>query len=69
MINRSKLKGLLAERGVSQWQLAIHLGVKPSSLSDYVRGARPPPYELASQIERALSVAPGTLTLNEEQER
>jgi transcriptional regulator with XRE-family HTH domain len=69
MINRSKLKGLLAERGLSQWQLAIHLGVRPSSMSDYVRGARPPPAKLAAQIERALNLAPGTLSYLGGQER
>lgn len=69
MIDKSKLKGLLAERGLAQWQLAMKVRVKPSTLSDYVRGARPAPVGLVGRMERALKVAPGTLTFQKEQER
>ena len=66
MINQSKLKGLLAERGLAQWQLAMKVGVKPSTFSDYLRGARPAPKSLESDVERALRLSPGTLTYKEQ---
>jgi len=67
MIDKLKLKGLLAVRGLAQWQLAMKVGVKPTTFSDYVRGARPAPAALAGQVERVLKVAAGTLTTKEQE--
>jgi DNA-binding transcriptional regulator YdaS (Cro superfamily) len=35
--------------------------MSPSTLSDYLRGARPAPSDLASSIEKALGMSPGAL--------
>ncbi|MBK9516198.1 MAG: helix-turn-helix transcriptional regulator [Anaeromyxobacter sp.] len=56
----------MAERGLAQWQLAKKVGVKPSTLSDYLRGARPAPESLESEVEHALHLSPGTLTSKEQ---
>jgi predicted transcriptional regulator len=67
-MNVRKLKGVLAERGLAQWMLAKKVGYAPSTLSDYLRGARPAPPELVDQLEAALKLATGTLK-KKEQER
>jgi transcriptional regulator with XRE-family HTH domain len=62
MVDTSKLRGLLAERRLPQWRLAKRLGYAPSTLSDYLRGARPAPPDLVKQIEQELRLPPGALT-------
>ena len=48
-----------------QWRLALRLGLRPSTLSDYLRGARPAPEDLGGRIERALNLGAGTLDSGE----
>jgi predicted transcriptional regulator len=61
-VDQKKLKVALVERALSQWQLARRLGLAPSSLSDYVRGARPAPADLQQRVERELRMHRGALT-------
>jgi DNA-binding transcriptional regulator YdaS (Cro superfamily) len=62
-IDQSALRVELARRQLAQWRLALKLGLRPSTLSDYLRGARPAPPELAERIERALRLEQGSLTI------
>ena len=61
MIDQKKLNAVLAGQGIAQWQLAKRLHRPPSTLSDYLRGARPVPRTLVQEIERALKLPPGAL--------
>ncbi len=60
-INAKKLKVALVERGLPQWKLARLIRVQPSTLSDYLRGARRAPVGLQKRIEEALGVSRGGL--------
>ncbi len=62
MIDQRKLRAALAAQGLAQWKLAKRLQVPPTTLSDWVRGARPAPNDLAVRIERQLKLAPGFLS-------
>ena len=61
MLNHAELKAELARRGLREWRLAKMLGHPPSTFSDWVRGVRPAPSDLADRIERALGLRPKTL--------
>ena len=63
MIDQRKLKAALAEHDVPQWKLAKRLRIPPTTLSDWVRGARPTPDDLSARIERELSLPVGSLEL------
>lgn len=60
-MNHLKLKAVLAERQLTQWRLATDLKIHPSTFSEYLRGARRPPANLARRIERELKLAPGSI--------
>lgn len=60
-VDAAKLKGRLAERGLTQWRFAKRLGYKPSTFSDYVRGAREAPPDFAARVESGLKLDPGAL--------
>ena len=61
MLDHSELKAELARRGLREWRLAQMLGHPPSTLSDWLRGVRPAPHDLAERIERALGLRPESL--------
>jgi predicted transcriptional regulator len=65
MVNLAALRVALAENNLTQWKLATKLGYRPSTFSDYVRGARPVPRVLIRRIERALRLPPGALALEQ----
>ena len=52
------LKEILADRGLSQAQLARAIGVAPMRISHVVKGTRPVTAELALLFGRALSQSP-----------
>ncbi len=60
-IDMSLLRGELARRALAQWRLAGLLGTKPSTLSDWLRGARPAPDDLRHRIESVLNLRRGAL--------
>jgi DNA-binding transcriptional regulator YdaS (Cro superfamily) len=63
MVNQRLFKMNLVRIGLPQWRFAKEeLGIPPSTLSEYLRGAKPMPEGLVARIERALKLAPGTLT-------
>jgi plasmid maintenance system antidote protein VapI len=49
-IDARKLRVALAERDLPRWRLAKLMKLPPSTLSDYLRGARPAPPDLAEKI-------------------
>jgi len=53
----------LQERGISQTQLASHLGVLPKTINEICRGKRGISAEMAVQLARALGASP-TFWLN-----
>ncbi len=61
MLDHLKIKSELARRGLREWRLAQMLGHPPSTLSDWLRGVRPAPPDLAERIERALGLRPNAL--------
>lgn len=65
MLSHSDLKAELARRGLREWRLAQMLGHPPSTLSDWLRGVRPAPPDLADRIERALGLNPRSLRASE----
>jgi len=67
MVNTDALRLALVEQRTTQWRLAKKLGYQPSTFSDYVRGARRAPPDLAAQIERALKLPGGSLASFPEQ--
>jgi antitoxin HigA-1 len=48
----------LEERGISQTQLASHLGVLPKTINEICRGKRGISAEMAVQLSRALGASP-----------
>jgi addiction module HigA family antidote len=52
------LKDELEERGISQTQLASHLGVLPKTVNEICRGKRGISAEMAVQLSRALGASP-----------
>ena len=62
---RSPLKAVLdvelARAGLTQSDLANRLKVPSTTLSDWVRGAHPPPGDLESRIEKVLGLSLGGL--------
>lgn len=52
------LKDELDERGISQTQLASHLGVLPKTVNEICRGKRGISAEMAVQLSRALGATP-----------
>lgn len=61
MVDHLKLRLELTRQRLAQWRLAHRLGLAPSTLSDYLRGARPAPARLQTRIERALGLSPASL--------
>jgi predicted transcriptional regulator len=61
MVDELKLSVELVKRRIPQWRFATMIGIPPSTLSDYLRGARPQPPELRSRIEAALNLRAGAL--------
>jgi plasmid maintenance system antidote protein VapI len=62
MLDHSELKAELARRSLPQWRLAQLLGHAPSTFSEFLRGVRPAPPDLADRIERALGLRPKSLS-------
>lgn len=56
-----RLRVALAEKGLRHFQLAKRLKVSPSTLSDWLRDARPAPADLRDRIEAALKLPSGAL--------
>lgn len=54
----TKLKMLLWQKGVKQREIADHLHINESVMSDYVRGRRPVPPERAAAIAKYLGTTP-----------
>ena len=57
-----ELKVQLLRRGLTQLDLARLLERPVSTVTDWIRGARPGPANLAAEIERVLGLPPGALT-------
>ena len=55
------LRVALAEKGLSQTDLAKRLGVPTTTLSDWLRGTHPAPPSLVVNIEKTLRLKPGSL--------
>lgn len=53
---RRAVRVALARKGMTQLDLAHLLGVPPTSLSDWLRGAHPAPPNLVRRLEKALGV-------------
>ncbi len=51
----------LAEKKMTQRQLALEVGVSPSRISDYVSGRAEPTLKVARQLCRALNIAPAAM--------
>lgn len=62
-----RLSTLLAEKGMSQKELAAKTGLTPAAISRYVSGAREPRPITIATIARALNVAPEAITGNSAQ--
>lgn len=62
-----RLSTLLAEKGMSQKELATKTGLTPAAISRYVSGARKPRPITIATIARALNVAPEAITGNSAQ--
>lgn len=60
-MDHRRIKVILAERAITQWQLAKRLRMNAATLSDYLRGARAAPGDLGARIEAALRLPTGTL--------
>ncbi len=52
------LKDELEERGITQTQLARHIGVLPKTINEICRGKRGISAEMAVQLSRALGASP-----------
>lgn len=64
-IDRLKLAGVLAARGLPHYQLAVRLGLAPCTLSQMLRGHRATPAPLVERIERDLGLEAGSLVAGE----
>lgn len=53
------LKDELQERGITQTQLAGHIGVLPKTINEICRGRRGISAPMAVQLSRALGASPG----------
>ena len=62
-----RLGALLAEKEMSQKELAAKTGLTPAAISRYVNGAREPRPITIAAIARALNVAPEVITGNNDQ--
>lgn len=58
----SRLSTLLAQRGLTQKELAEKTGLTPAAVSRYVSGARVPREIIVAKIAKALGVQPSDLT-------
>lgn len=58
----SRLSTLLAQKGLSQKELAIRTGLTPAAISRYVSGDRVPREIIVAKIAKALDVQPNDLT-------
>ncbi len=58
---RQKVVVALAQAGLTERDLAMHIGVPDTTLSDWLRGAHPPPKTLPARIESALGLRHGSL--------
>ena len=54
MQNMTRLRGRLAELGVTQQDLADHLGINPTLLNHILKGRRPPPPDFFEKVNVAL---------------
>ena len=60
-LNRIRYRVALAERQLSQGELARKLNVAPSTLSSWVNGLATPPNNWIRRIEQALGLPGGAL--------
>jgi transcriptional regulator with XRE-family HTH domain len=56
------IRAELAKQGLRAWQLAKRLRIAPSTLSDYLRGARQPPGDFLVRIAEALDIPVAALS-------
>lgn len=60
-LDRVRLKVALAERQLTQGQLAQRLNIAPSTLSGWVNGYATPPRNWVGRVEQALGLPGGAL--------
>ncbi|MHB1845349.1 MAG: helix-turn-helix domain-containing protein [Deltaproteobacteria bacterium] len=60
-VRRKALRIELARRNITQQRLALKIHVSPTTLSGWLRGAHPPPKDLAARIEKRLRIPRGRL--------
>ena len=60
-ISIPELRANLARQGKRMWQAAAHVGVGPSTLTEYLNGRLRSPPSLRMKLERFLDLKPGTL--------
>lgn len=61
-VDHARLRIELARLNITKRRLAEKLGLPPTTLSTWLHGAAPSPENLATRIESALRLKPGTLT-------
>ena len=70
MQNMTRLRGRLAELGVTQQDLADHLGINPTLLNHILKGRRPPSTNFIERANAALNlIAAAKKAANEAWER
>lgn len=57
MLNYAKLKRLMDERGVLQWELADSVGISEAAMSYILRGLKQPSLAVADRIAKQLDVS------------
>lgn len=57
IIFKEILKNYLKENGLTQTAFALEIGVKPSQVSEWLKGKAKPGYDLLKQIVKAYDVS------------
>ena len=52
---------MLAEKGITQKQLAVQIGVSPSRISDYISGRAEPTLKIARLLCQILNIQPAAM--------
>ena len=52
---------MLAEKGMTQKQLAVQIGVSPSRISDYISGRAEPTLKIARLLCQILNIQPAAM--------
>lgn len=61
-VDPDRLRVALATAALTRQELALRLGLPPSTLGSWLRGVAPAPPDLAARIECALGLEPGALS-------